>query len=206
MNFVRAYLRASTTEQDALRAKTELEQFASDRGVKIAAWYIEHESGARLDRPELFRLIGDAHAGDLLLVEQVDRLSRLKSEDWDRLKVKLADKRLSVVALDLPTSWMALTADTQEGVTQAILKAVNAMLLDVLASVARKDYDDRRRRQAQGIAKAKEAGKFKGRRPDTKRHATIATMLEKGMSWSQVCEATGCSRSTVKRVQDARNK
>ena len=139
MNFVRAYLRASTTEQDALRAKAELEQFANDRGVKIAAWYIEHESGAKLDRPELFRLIGDAHAGDLLLVEQVDRLSRLKSEDWERLKVKLAEKRLSVVALDLPTSWMALTADTQEGVTQAILKAVNAMLLDVLASVARKD-------------------------------------------------------------------
>ena len=202
MNFVRAYLRASTTEQDALRAKTQLEQFATDRGVKIAAWYIEHESGARLDRPELFRLIGDAHAGDLLLVEQVDRLSRLKSEDWERLKVKLAEKRLSVVALDLPTSWLAVSADTQEGVTQAILKAVNAMLLDVLASVARKDYDDRRRRQAQGIAKAKEAGKFKGRRADTKRHATIAAMLDKGMSWSQVCEATGSSRSTVKRVVD----
>ena len=80
------------------------------------------------------------------------------------------------------------------------------MLLDVLASVARKDYDDRRRRQAQGIAKAKELGRFKGRQPDLKRHAAIAAMLAKGMSWSQVCEATGCSRSTVKRVVDSQDK
>ena len=202
MSFVRAYLRASTSEQDASRARVDLEQFAKERRVKIASWYIENESGARLDRPELFRLINDAHTGDVLLVEQVDRLSRLRAEDWETLKVRLAEKRLNVVALDLPTSWMALTADPQEGVTQAILKAVNAMLLDVLASVARKDYDDRRRRQAQGIAKAKELGRFKGRQPDLKRHAAIAAMLSKGLSWSQVCEATGCSRSTVKRVVD----
>ena len=202
MTFVRAYLRASTDSQDASRAKGDLDQFASERGIKIAAWYSENESGTRLDRPELFRLISDAHPGDVLLVEQVDRLSRLGAEDWETLKVRLAEKRLNVVALDLPTSWMALTADRQEGVTQAILKAVNAMLLDVLASVARKDYDDRRRRQAQGIAKAKELGRFKGRQPDLKRHAAIAAMLAKGMSWSQVCEATGCSRSTVKRVVD----
>ena len=206
MTFVRVYLRASTDSQDASRAKAELDQFAKERGIKIAAWYSENESGTRLDRPELFRLISDAHPGDVLLVEQVDRLSRLRAEDWETLKVRLAEKRLNVVALDLPTSWMALTADPQEGVTQAILKAVNAMLLDVLASVARKDYDDRRRRQAQGIAKAKELGRFKGRQPDLKRHAAIAAMLAKGMSWSQVCEATGCSRSTVKRVVDSQDK
>ena len=41
------------------------------------AWYVENESGAKLARPELFRLLADAHAGDILLVEQVDRLSRL---------------------------------------------------------------------------------------------------------------------------------
>lgn len=202
MSFVRAYLRASTDQQDATRAKASMDAFAAEKGVKVAAWYIENESGAKLERPELFRLMADAHAGDVLLVEQVDRLSRLNAQDWDTLKAKLAEKRLHVVALDLPTSWLALTADSQECVTQAILKAVNAMLLDVLASVARKDYDDRRRRQAQGIAKAKSEGRFTGRRPDLKRHAVIAEMLAKGMSWSQVCEATGCSRSTVKRVVD----
>ena len=46
------------------------------------------------------------------------------------------------------------------GFTQALLDAVNRMLLDMLAAVARKDYQDRRRRQAQGIAKAVKEGRL----------------------------------------------
>lgn len=202
MTFLRAYLRASTDDQDANRARDDLERFAADRGLKIASWYMENESGAKLDRPELFRLIRDASPGDVLLVEQVDRLSRLTVDDWERLKRLLSDKRIRVVALDLPTSWMGASANVDE-TTKAILDAVNRMLLDMLAAVARKDYTDRRRRQAQGIQKAKESGLYRGRKADTKRHAVIASMLDKGHSWSEVCEATGASRSTVKRVVDA---
>lgn len=58
--FLRAYLRASTKEQDANRAKDDLIAFAKERGLKIAAFYIENESGASLDRPELFRLLSDS--------------------------------------------------------------------------------------------------------------------------------------------------
>lgn len=203
MSFLRAYLRASTTDQDASRARSDLERFATERGLKIAAWYQENESGATLERPELFRLIADASEGDVLLVEQVDRLSRLSTGDWEQLKAKLSAKRVRVVALDLPTSWMGAGAGMDE-TTQALLDAVNRMLLDMLAAVARKDYQDRRRRQAQGIAKAKDAGKFKGRQADQQRHAAIASMLDRGMSWSEVTAATGASRSTIKRVQDAR--
>jgi hypothetical protein len=36
--------------------------------------------------------------------------------------------------------------------------AINAMLLDMLAAIARKDYEGRRRRQAQGIAKHRPKG------------------------------------------------
>lgn len=203
MAFIRAYLRASTDDQDATRAREDLERFATERGLKVAAWYTENESGAKLNRPELFRLIEDAHAGDVLLVEQVDRLSRLNTEDWEALKLKLNGKRLRVVALDLPTSWMGADA-TRDDATQAMLDAVNRMLLDMLAVVARKDYTDRRRRQAQGIAKAQQAGLYRGRRADAGRHAAIAEMLDRGMSWSSICVATGASRSTVKRVVDGR--
>jgi DNA invertase Pin-like site-specific DNA recombinase len=52
--FVRAYLRASTDEQDATRARAQLEAFVAERGLTIAAWYLENESGAKLARPELF--------------------------------------------------------------------------------------------------------------------------------------------------------
>jgi DNA invertase Pin-like site-specific DNA recombinase len=101
--FVRAYLRASTKEQDATRAKNDLIEFAKERGLQIAAFYVEHESGASLQRPELFRLLSDCHEGDLCLIEQVDRLSRLNAEDWNKLKAELQSRRVRVVALDLPT-------------------------------------------------------------------------------------------------------
>ncbi|CDN87054.1 Resolvase [Hydrogenophaga intermedia] len=203
MPFIRAYLRASTEEQDATRARADLEAFAAERGLEVAAWYTENESGAKLDRPELFRLINDARPGDVLLVEQVDRLSRLTQADWEALKAHLAAKRIRVVALDLPTSWDAARASTDD-TTQALLDAVNRMLLDVLAVVARKDYEDRRRRQAQGIAKATAERRFKGKQPDLERYSRIATLLDMGMSWADVIATTGASRSTVARVVAAR--
>ena len=69
-----------------------------------------------------------------------------------------------------------------------------------LAVIARKDYTDRRRRAAEGIAKAKTAGLYRGRRADTERHDHIRQMLAGGMSWSAVCKATGASRSTLARI------
>src|ERR1700761_8177 len=94
MCFIRAYLRASTNEQDATRARDQVQTFATDHGMQIASWYIENESGANLKRPELFRLLSDAHPGDILLVEQVDRLSRLGIADWERLKAELAARQV----------------------------------------------------------------------------------------------------------------
>ena len=71
--FIRAYLRASTKEQNAKRAKSELIAFAKDSDYKIAACYVENLSGATLVRPQLMQLIEEAHAGDVILVEQIDR-------------------------------------------------------------------------------------------------------------------------------------
>lgn len=208
MPFIRAYLRASTDDQDAGRARADLQQFAQERNQKVAAWYAENESGATLQRPELFRLIADASEGDILLVEQVDRLSRLKEADWEKLKQHLAAKRIRVVALDLPTSWSALlphlTKGSDDDVTPLLLDAINRMLLDMLAAIARKDYKDRRRRQAQGIAKAQGEGRYRGRQPDLERHTQIAALLDAGHSWSAVCAITKASRATVLRVVNAR--
>ncbi len=197
--YIRAYLRASTKDQDATRAREDLQRFVDDRGLKIAATYIENDSGASLARPELFRLLTDCHPGDILLVEQVDRLSRLNASDWERLKAEINTRRVKVVALDLPTSWMMASGDKDE-IQSRMLDAINGMMLDMLAAIARKDYEDRRKRQAQGIAKAKSEGVYKGRPEDTGRNASIIKMLEKGMSWSSIISATGCSRSTLSRL------
>jgi DNA invertase Pin-like site-specific DNA recombinase len=197
--FVRAYLRASTKEQDASRAKADLEAFAKERGLRIAATYLENESGASLARPELFRLLSDCQPGDILLIEQVDRLSRLNTADWERLKDEIRQRRVRIVALDLPTSHGMATAK-EDDFTSRMLDALNGMLLDMLAAIARKDYEDRRRRQAQGISKAKEQGRYKGRPEDEGRNAAIMSMLKGGQSWNSIVAATGASRSTLARL------
>ena len=194
----RSYLRASTDEQDATRARAAVESFAAEHGLNIVGIYVENELGAKLARPELFRLIADSRPGDTLLIEQVDRLSRLTAADWQKLRGDLDAKQIRVVALDLPTSWML--AGPADDFTGRMFSALNSMMLDMLAAVARKDYDDRRRRQAEGIAKGKAAGRYRGRPEDSNRLAGIAAMLAVGASWSTIQKATGCSRATIAKV------
>ena len=96
-------------------------------------------------------------------------------------------------------SGLAATPHADE-FTARLFEAVNGMMLDVLAAVARKDYEDRRRRQAQGQARAKAEGRYKGRPEDARRNAGIASMLQAGLSWSAIRAATGASRTTIAKV------
>jgi len=201
MTTIRAYMRASTDEQDAQRAKGALQKFAKEQGTKVHAWYWENESGASLQRPELFRLLDDCERGDVLLLEQVDRLSRLNADDWQKLRADIAARGVRVVALDLPTSHAALSAKAGDDFTGRMLDAINGMLLDMLAAIARKDYEDRRRRQAEGIAKAKGTpGKYRGRAMDTEKRKAIRQALDKGMSWQWIQTNLECSRATIAAV------
>lgn len=206
-NTVRAYMRASTKQQDASRAQEQMKEFAASHGRKVGSWYVENESGATLKRPELMRLLAEADEGDILLLEQVDRLSRLNAADWEKLKALMQQKGIVVVSIDLPTSYklMAdLTAepvDSADAFSQSMLKAVNGMLMDMLGAIARKDYEDRRRRQAQGIVKAKTEGKFKGRQPDLERHERIRKLLAGGLSYTDIQESLeGVSRATIAKI------
>jgi DNA invertase Pin-like site-specific DNA recombinase len=197
--FIRAYLRASTDGQDAQRAKGALDAFAAERNLAICSYYVENESGAKLNRPELFRLLGDCRPGDVLLTEDVDRLSRLAAADWEALKAAIGAREVRVVAVNVPTTWSQLEP-AQSDFDARIFGAVNAMLLDMLAAVARRDYEQRRQRQAQGIAKAKSEGKYRGRKAGQERYDAINRMLASGNSWSVVQRTVGCSRSTISRA------
>ncbi len=202
MNRIYGYLRASTKEQNASRARKALESFVNDAGQKISGWFIENESGATLKRPELFRLLEIAHQGDILLVQQVDRISRLNTQDWELLKSQITNKGIVIVALDLPTSHQFMNTNRDE-FTQRMMTAINSMMLDMLAAVARKDYEDRRRRQSEGIAKAKASGKYKGRNVNPKLHENIEALLEAGKSYKDIVNLLGCSRSTISKIRKA---
>lgn len=199
--YVRGYLRASTDDQDASRAKDSLATFAADNGTEVVSWYVESISGTKADRSELMRLLSDAKAGDVLLVEGVDRLTRLTHKDWDTLKMAIMDAGVRIVSLDLPTSHAAIKANTSDDeFTARMLDAVNGMLLDMLAAIARKDYEDRRRRQAQGIEKAKEKGLYQGRPVNRALHRKIQELRGKGFSIRKTAELAGCGVSTVQRA------
>lgn len=141
------YLRASTKDQDAHRAKVALESFAADKGLQITGVYAENISGTKLNRPELMRLLDTAEKGEVLLVESVDRLSRLSLVDWDTLKSTIKGKGLRLVIADLPTSWEMVTS----GVTGEVMRVINDMLIDLMATMARLDQEKRIERIRQGL-------------------------------------------------------
>ncbi|MGM0695142.1 MAG: recombinase family protein [Pseudomonadota bacterium] len=201
--FIRSYLRASTTDQDASRAKQSLQSFTEDYGQTIACQYMENASGANPHRTELRRLLSDAQQGDVLLVESIDRLSRLPAEDWKRLRAEIDQKGLRVVAVDLPTSHQAMRADNSDEFTARMLDAINSMMLDMMAAIARKDYEQRRERQQQGIEKAKAEGRYKGRPVDTAKHKRIQELLSAGFSVRKTAEHAGASTYTVQKVKSS---
>jgi DNA invertase Pin-like site-specific DNA recombinase len=195
---VYGYLRASTKEQDAARAKDALLHFANNSNLTVASFFIENESGAKLDRPELFRLLDIAQPNDIILVEQIDRISRLNDSDWNKLKTIIKSKKLKIVSLDLPTSHQFV--ENNDEFTNRMLTAINDLMLDMLAAVARKDYQDRRRRQKEGIVKAKTYGLYKGRRENAELHSKIKLLLSENKSYNMIISLLNCSRGTIAKV------
>lgn len=59
---------------------------------------------------------------------------------------------------------------------------------------------DRRRRQAEGIARARAAGPYRGRPENEARNTAIAAMLRDGRIWREIIDATGCGRTLLAEI------
>ena len=190
---VRIYVRASTKDQDATRALADLVTFSTsydDNRVE----YVEHSSGTKLDRPALTLLLNDAEEGDILLVESVDRLSRLSQDDFAILKQRIKDKGLRLVVADLPT-----THTVSNGMTGDILRVINDMLIDLLATMAKLDNDKRRERIKQGLANS--GYKPTGKKANTAKHNRIRALAsQNNMTKEEIAKAVGVGVATVYRV------
>ena len=190
---VRIYVRASTKDQDATRALADLIMFSKSYDDNFVD-YVEHFSGTKLDRPALAKLLKDAEQGDILLVESVDRLSRLSQDDFSILKQRIKDKGLRLVVADLPT-----THTVSEGMTGDILRVINDMLIDLLATMAKLDNDKRRERIKQGLANS--GYKPSGKKPNTTKHNRIRELDSQGnMTKEEIAKAVGVGVATVYRV------
>lgn len=192
---VRIYVRASTKDQDAERALDSLKEFASTiNGVTVE--YVENESGTKLDRPVLNKLLADAENGDTLLVESVDRLSRLKQDEFEVLKGRIKEKGLKLVVADLPTTHVLLNTD--DTITSSILNLVNNLLIDLLATMARLDNEKRIERIKQGLERS--GYKPTGKKANTDKHDRIRELNNKGLTKEEIAKAVGCGVATVYRV------
>ena len=193
----RVYLRVSTDEQDLTRQEAIVGS-ARAAGFYVAAVYREKASGARPDRPELLRMVADLQAGEVVIAEKIDRISRLPLAEAELLVATIRGKgaRLAVPGIvDLSD-----LVEDSSGVARIVLEAVQDMLLRVALQTARDDYETRRERQREGIELAKRAGRYTGRKLDLAHHRRIVGLRDAGMSIAKTAELAGCSIAQVKRV------
>lgn len=197
MKVARLYLRVSTEEQD-LTLQADIEKSTRAAGYYVAGVYREKASGARIDRPELLRMIADLQPGEVVVAEKIDRLSRLPLAEAEQLvnSIRAKGAKLAVPGL-VDLSEIAAAAD---GVAKIVLESVQALLLKLALQMARDDYETRRERQRQGVQLARVAGKYAGRVPDTAAHQRIVALRGAGQTIRRTAELTGCSESQVKRI------
>ena len=192
---VRIYARASTKEQNAERALSELVEFSKDYGSEYVE-YVENYSGTKLDRPQLNKVLDESQDGDILIVESVDRLSRLNEKDFKELKGKIESKGLRLIVADLPTTYRTYTSDD---ITSGVMKVINNMLIDLLATMAKLDNDKRKERIKQGLLLS--GYKPQGKSADKEKHDRIKQLLEAGnMKKQEIANAVQCGIATVYRV------
>ena len=197
MQIARVYLRVSTDGQDLARQERLIDE-ARTAGYYVAGVYREKASGARADRPELLRMIDDLQPGEIVIAEKIDRISRLPLDEAERLVATIRDKG-ATLAIPGIVDLTEISAASQ-GVAKVVLESVQDMLLRVALQMARDDYEDRRQRQEQGIALAREQGKYRGRRPDKALHDRVVAFRRGGYSIAETARLADCSQSQVKRI------
>ena len=193
---VRIYVRASTKDQDAERALDDLVMFSKKYGDKYVP-YVENHTGTKLERPELTKLLNESNNGDILLVESVDRLSRMKQDDFEKLKVILKDKGLRLVVADLPTTQIEIKDG--DDTTGSVLELINKLLIDLLATMARLDNEKRKERIKQGLARS--GYKPTGKKANDEKHKRILELAAQGnMTKDEIANAVKVGVATVYRV------
>ena len=148
------YVRVSTSDQNTAR---QLD------GVELDQVFTDKLSGANKDRPQLEAMMTYARSGDVVVVHSMDRLARNLNDLHDIINV-LIDKGVGV-----QFKKENLTFSPSEKTN-----AMNMLLLNIMGAVAQFERETIKERQAEGIAKAKAKGVYKGRK-----RALTDTQIEK---------------------------
>lgn len=183
---VAIYARVSTTNhgQDASMQTRELRQFAEARGWTVAGEYIDvGVSGTKDSRPELNRLMADAHKRrfDVVCVWRFDRFARSVSHLLRALET------FKALGIDFVSYSEQMDTSTPAG----------KMVFTVLAAVAELERSLIVERVRAGLRNARAKGKRLGRPRVAVDAARIARLKAQGRSIREIADELGYSRSLV---------
>ncbi|BBX15308.1 transposase [Mycolicibacterium duvalii] len=171
------YQRVSTVDQNTGR---QLD------GVELDKVFTDKASGKDTKRPELARALEYVREGDTLVVHSMDRLAR-NLEDLRRIVRELTGKGVRV---EFVKESLAFTGEDS---------AMNTLLLSMLGAVAEFERSMILERQREGIAVAKAAGKYRGRKAalTIEQADELRARLAAGESVTTLAKVFGVSRQTV---------
>lgn len=153
------YARVSSKDQNLERQLYQAKQVNADKVFE------DKKSGKNIDRPGLKEMLNYIREGDTLEVVSLDRLSR-NYTDIKKLVQLFKEKKVKLLVDDLP-------------VTHTGNDLVDNFLLDIMINlmgfVAENERQKIRERQRQGIVRAKQNGKYKGR---SKKYSPTSTSRE----------------------------
>ena len=150
----------------------------------------EKVSGAKRDRDALTAMIEFAREGDEVVVWSIDRLAR-DLRDLQEIIQRLNDKGVSVSFLK---EKLVFSGDAED--------AFARLQLQMMGAFAEFERNIIRQRQAEGIARAKERGVYKGRAKSVS-DGKIVALKAKGYKVTEIAEELGINRITVYRALKA---
>ncbi|NDK90408.1 recombinase family protein [Gordonia desulfuricans] len=136
------YVRVSTAEQNEARQLDD---------VELDRVFTDKASGRDRQRPELEKLLDFVRDGDTVYVHSLDRLGR----NVDDLRDLITELTGQGVEVRIVKQGLTFTSDDTS--------PMNRLMLTMLGAFAEFELAMIRERQAEGIAKAKAAGKYRGR-------------------------------------------
>lgn len=174
------YVRVSTSEQNTAR---QLE------GVEVDKRFEEAISGKDADRPQLQAMITYAREGDTVIVHSMDRLARSMA-DLRAIVDQLTGKGVSVRFVK---EGLDFAKDERD--------PMKTLMLSLMGSVAEFERSIILERQREGIAIAKAAGKYKGRKPSltAKQVEELRGLAKAGVAKTKLARQFGIHRESVYR-------
>mgnify|MGYP001287888342 CR=1 FL=1 len=180
------YARVSTDDQTLDIQREKL------REVGCKRIFEERVSGKSADvRTELQAALRFLEPGDTLIVTRLDRLAR---STIDMLNIVTGLGKREVLFRSLAEPWANTDSPAAE------------LMLTVMAGIAQFERGRIRERQLEGIAKAKAAGKYKGRKRVPVTAETIRELQAKGLKMTKIAKELRCGRATLYRVLEEAGK